>query len=99
MITKWWLTAHHGQDKAASEWLCNEPLLIQSHAFFDPVKKAKVKAVNKVRNKDLVLPLVLGLHFWDSSGKPRTKPTVSMKRQATEVVDLLWSYVPCGRLE
>ena len=57
------------------------------------------KAVNKVRNKDLVLPLVLGLHFWDSSGKPRTKPTVSMKRQATEVVDLLWSYVPCGRLE
>ena len=99
MMTKWWLTALHGQDKAASEWLCNEPLLIQSHAFFDPVKKAKVKAVHKVRNKDLVLPLVLGLHFWDSSGKPRTKPTVSMKRQATEVVDLLWSYVPCGRLE
>ena len=28
------------QEKAASEWLCNEPLLIQSHAFFDPVKKA-----------------------------------------------------------
>ena len=22
-----------------------------------------------------------------------------MKQQATEVVDLLWSYVPCGRLE
>ena len=45
----------------------------------------------KVRNKDLVLPLVLEWHFWDSSGKPRTKPAVSMKRQATEVVDLLWS--------
>ena len=60
------------QEKAASEWLCNEPLLIQSHAFFDPVKKAKVKTVHKVRNKDLVLPLVLGWHFWDSSGKSRT---------------------------
>ena len=26
---------------------------VMSHAFFDPVKKAKVKAVHKVRNKDL----------------------------------------------
>ena len=34
-------------------------------------KSTKVKAVHKVRNKDLVLPLVLGWH-WDSSGKPRT---------------------------
>ena len=57
------------------------------------MKKAKVKAVHKVRNKDLVLPLVLGWHFWDSFGKPRTKPAVSMKQQATEVVDLLWSCV------
>ena len=56
---KWWLTALHGHEKAASEWLCNEPLLIQFHAFFNPVKKAKVKAVQKVRNKDLVLPLML----------------------------------------
>ena len=55
------------QKKAASEWLCNEPLsLIQWR------KPTKVKAVHKVRNKDLVLPLVLGWHFWDSSGKPRT---------------------------
>ena len=60
------------QEKAASEWLCNEPLLIQSHAFFDPVKEAKVKAVHKVRNKDLVLPIVLGWHLWDSYGKART---------------------------
>ena len=60
------------QQKAATEWLCNEPLLIQSHAFFDPVKKAKVKAVQKVRNKDLVPPLVLGWRLWDSSGKSRT---------------------------
>ena len=74
-------------------------MLVKSRAFFDPVKKAKVKAVHKVRNMDLVLPLELGWHFWDSSGKLRTKPAVSMKLQATEVVDLLWSYVPCGRLE
>ena len=47
---------------------CNEPVLIQSHAYFDPVKKAKVKAVHKVRNKDLVLPLVFGWHLWNSSG-------------------------------
>ena len=40
-----------------------------------------MKAVRKVRNKDLVLPLVLGLHFWDSSGKPRTK-TVSFDETA-----------------
>ena len=58
-----------------------------------------MKAVHKVRNKDLVLTLVLGWHFWDSFGKPRTKPAVSMKQQATEVVDLLWSYVACGRLD
>ena len=32
---------------------------MQSNAIFDPVKKAKVKAVHKVPNKDLVLPLVL----------------------------------------
>ena len=43
-------------------------LLIQSHAYFDPVKKAKVKAVHKVRNKDLVLPLVFRWHLWNSSG-------------------------------
>ncbi|CAH3030575.1 unnamed protein product [Porites evermanni] len=66
------LTAPHGQEKAASERPCNEPLLIQSHAFFDPLKKAKMKAVHKIRNKDLVHPLVLGWHFWDSSSKPRT---------------------------
>ena len=55
------------QEKAASEWLCNEPLsLIQWR------KPTKVKAVHKIRNKDLVLPLVLGWHFWDSSGKRRT---------------------------
>ena len=55
------------QKKAASEWLCNEPLsLIQWR------KPTKLKAVHKVRNKDLVLALVLGWHFWDSSGKPRT---------------------------
>ena len=63
------------------------------------MKKAKVKAVHNVRNMDLVLPLELGWHFWDSSSKLRTKPVVSMKLQATEVVDLLWSYVSCGRLE
>ena len=40
---------------------------ICTHAYFDPVKKAKLKAVHKVRNKDLVLSLVLGWHFWDSS--------------------------------
>ena len=43
--SEWWLTALHRQEKAASEWLCNEPLLIQTHAYFDPVKKAKVKTV------------------------------------------------------
>ena len=58
-----------------------------------------VKAMHKVRNKHLVLPLVLGWHFWDSYGNPRTKPAVFMKRQATEVADLPLSYVPCGRLE
>ena len=47
------------------------PLLIQFHAFFNPVKKAKVKAVHKVWNKDLVLPLMLGWHFWDSSKTSR----------------------------
>ena len=62
-------------------------------------KPTKVKAVHKVRNKDLVLPIVLGWQFWDSSGKPRTWPAVSMTGQPTEVEDLLWSYVPCGRLE
>ena len=37
------------QEKAASEWLCNEPLsLIQWR------KPTKMKAVHKVRNKDLV---------------------------------------------
>ena len=64
--------ALHGQKRAASEWLSNEQLLIQSDAYFDPAKKAKVKAVHKVRNKDLVLPLVLGWHFGNSSSKPRT---------------------------
>ena len=54
-------------------WLCNEPLLIQSHAFFDPVKEAKVmKAVHKVRNKDLV-PFLLCLD--DTSG------TVTARRE------------------
>ena len=71
---KWVMTDYPPrQQKAASEWLCNEPLLIQSHAFFDPVKKAKVKAVHKVRNKDLVLPLVLGWHFWGSSPQAENK--------------------------
>ena len=73
--------------ESSQPWLCNEPLLIQSHAYFDPVKKAKVKAVDKVRNKDLVLPLGIGWYLWDSSGKPRTCwLAVPMKRQAAEVV-------------
>ena len=55
-----------------NEWLCNEQLLIQSHAYFDPVKKAKVKAVHKIRNKDLVFPCELGWYFWNSPGKLRT---------------------------
>ena len=38
---KWMMTdCPPRQEKAASEWLCYPPLLIQSHAFFDPVKKA-----------------------------------------------------------
>ena len=92
---KWVMTdCSPRQEKAASEWLCNELLsLIQWR------KPTKVKDVHKVHNKDLVLPLVLGWHFWDSSGKRSTLPAVSMKRQGTEVVDLLWRYVPCGRLE
>ena len=88
------------QEKAASEDF------VTSRCSSNPTlsliqwrKPTKVKAVHKVRNKDLVLPIVLGWQFWDSSGKPRTRPAVSMKRQATEVEDLLWSHVPCGRLE
>ena len=61
------------QEKAASEDF------VTSRCSSNPTlsliqwrKPTKVKAVHKVRNKDLVLPLVLGWHFWDSSGKPRT---------------------------
>ena len=67
-----WLPSTGKRKQPATVTLYNEPLLIQSHAFFDPVREAKVKAVHKVRNKDLVLPIVLGWHFWDSYGKART---------------------------
>ena len=108
---KWWLTALQEQDKAASEWLCKAPLVIQSHAIFDPVKKAKVKAVHKVRNKDLILPLrsiiTSSVKFLlCSNGTSRTVPANRERNRQfrwngtlVEVVDLLWSYVPCGRLE
>ena len=70
-----WLPSTGKRKQPANDYFdvpADEPLPIQSHAFFDSVKKAKVKTVHKVRNKDLVLPLVLWWHFWDSSGKPRT---------------------------
>ena len=45
----------HEKVKRAIDWLCNRPLLIQSlsRLLNYPVKKAKLKAARKVRNKDL----------------------------------------------
>ena len=61
------MTALHGKRKQPANDFDNEPLsLIQRR------KPTKVKAVHKVLNKDLVLPLVPVWHFWDSSRKPRT---------------------------
>ena len=99
--SEWWLTALHGKRKQPAN--CNFVMIRCSSnptlSLIQWRKPTKVKTVHKVRNKDLVLPLELGWHFWESSGKRRTLRAVSMKRQGTEVVNLLWSYVPCGRLE
>ena len=45
----------HEKVKGAIDWLCNGPLLVQSlsRLLNYPVKKAKLKAARKVRNKDL----------------------------------------------
>ena len=45
----------------------------------------------KVRNKDLVLPLVLGWHLWDMQFRQAENITGSFDETA--------GYVPCGRLE
>ena len=62
-------------DTSVSEWLCNEPLLIQSHfsTLWSREERAKLKTVHKVRNKDLLPPFspedrnfffFFGGHFW-----------------------------------
>ena len=97
---EWWLTALHGKRKQpANDFVMSRCSSNPTLSLIQWRKPTKVKTVHKVRNKDLVLPLMLGWHFWDRTGKRRTLPAVSIKRQGTEVVDLLWSYVPCGRLE
>ena len=35
-----WLPSTGKRKQPANDFNCNEPLLIQSHAFFDPAKKA-----------------------------------------------------------
>ena len=62
------------QEKAASEdFVTSRCSSNPTLSFIQWRKPTKVKAVHKVRNKDLVLPLVLGWHFWDSSPQAENK--------------------------
>ena len=55
---KWWMTARQRKCKQpANDFVMTLRSSNSTSEYFDPMKKAQLKALRKVRNKDLVLPL------------------------------------------